>query len=167
MKNSKSIYPLIILFLIGVFAVSCSSDDDGTTNGSNSSYKNLGIRAVNTGTEDLEISYGDMSTQGAQGFEFCYEGMECEHSEGGGSFWINPNMASIIIKSSSDKEGQVIGVKANLQIDAGSGYIEVVRGRVENPEDVFPEFEVEGEPVYTTETFSEGDLIEFSWGETN
>lgn len=168
MRKSKSIYPLVILFLIGTFAVSCSKDDDNASaDNSGSTLKSLAIRAVSTGSGDFEISNGMSTSPDAQGVDYCYKKKGCIHLMGSGAFTVFSDMSGIIDHSSPDEEGRVIGVKVSLHIDAGSGYFEVVRGKSYRSNGGFSEFDAGDEVVFKSETFSEGDLVEFSWGETD
>lgn len=136
-----------------------ATESDKTSNG-------LAIRAVNTGSEDFEISYGGMSEgEDATGSTYCYSESGCEDLSGGDISIIYPENEGII-NESNPEDGKAVGVKISLHVDAGTGYFEVVRGESYRDDAGFREFNPE-EVVSKTDTYSEGDLVEFEWGKTD
>lgn len=154
---------LILLFVMA-FGVSCS--DSGTDSSDVTAEANgLGIRAVNTGSDDFEVSYGGNQSENANGFSYCYSGTGCEETGGGGISIIYPEHDSII-NESNPEDGKAVGVKVSIHIDAGTGYFEVVSGESYRDDAGFREFDPK-EVVSTTDEYTEGTVVEFEWGETD
>lgn len=77
---------------------------------------------------------------------------------------IYPAKASIITESSPGKHA--VGVEVGFTVTAGEGRAEVVRGRSYRDDGGFREFEA-GEVIHTSGTFSAGEVVAFSVGETD
>lgn len=153
-------------FLIFALLITVGCKDSSTNSGNDDSElkqpnNGLAIKAVNTGTGDLEIS-----TDGDAAIAFCYESDGCEDiTGGGGSFhWITEGDASLIDYSSVD--GKAVGANIAFHVDAGSGYFEVVSGYTYKDDAGFLEFE-EDKVLYTSDGFTEGTIVQDSYGNTN
>lgn len=162
--NGRRLYPIVLIMFFMIYGISCS--DSGTSVTQEAELNGIGIRAVNTGSEDFEISYGAHESEGTIGFSYCYSSSGCENLEGdgGGYILIYPDKGNIVDESDPD-DGQAVGVKVNVHIDAGTGYFEVVRGESYRDDDGFREFNPV-EVVFTSNEFSAGSVTDFEWGET-
>lgn len=146
---------LAIILIPFLLITGCS--DSGTDSGSDTD--GLAVRAVNTGSGDLEIE-----SDSEAGTAFCYDDEGCE-SLGGFSFHtIYEDNESLIFMSQVDK--QAVGVKVGFRVTAGQGRVEVINGSAYSDDAGFREFD-EGDVIHTSDTFSEGDVVQFSVGETN
>ncbi|MCW9706901.1 hypothetical protein [Fodinibius salsisoli] len=159
-----SIMRIHYLFLLAIILFSfpaCS--DSGTGSETGSTNKALGIRLINTGSEDLEVeSRGDVYTV------FCYKSEGCETFEGGGlsAHTIFPdNPEAIINYSSTDDSKTANGVKVAFKVISGEGKAEIVQGRA-YVEDGWPEFEA-SKVVHTSNAFSTGETVRFEYGNTD
>lgn len=147
-------YLTITLFSVLIVA-GCgdsSTDADAGADG-------LGLRAINTGSGSFEIEM-----DGEIGTAFCYEEDGCTDISGFSFYGINEGSQSITTVSQIDK--RAVGVKVGFRVTQGQGKVEVVRGEVYRDEGGFREFEP-GNVIHTSETFSEGDVADFSVGETD
>lgn len=144
--------PLMMLFT-GCKDNTSGSEDESATNG-------LAVRAVNTGDVDLEISMdGNAKT------DFCYESSGCEDTGGQSFHVIYPDNESLI-DYSTPEGGKAVGIKISFSVDQGSGYFEVVTGEAYRDDAGFLEFESDA-VVYTSDPFSEGDIVSDSYGEVD
>lgn len=149
---------VVLIFLIGI--TGCG--DDGSTS-SESELNGLAVVLERTGDEEVEVSQGSFADADIGTVRFCYEGEGCEESSGGSTeSWGGPTR---YIMESSDPGKQAVGVIVEFEVNAGEGFAEIVRGE-SYEEEGFPRFD-EGEAVETIDSFSEGDVIEFTYGETD
>lgn len=145
------------LSIMALTFLGCSGNGSGSEG--SSSPNSLAVRAVNTGSGDLELSQeGEASTV------FCYEEDGCE-TPGGFSFnTVSEGQESLVDYSHPD--GKAVGVKVNIKVDAGSGYLEIVTGETYRDDSDFLEFDTE-KVVHTTDEFSAETTITFDYGETD
>jgi hypothetical protein len=136
-----------------------STNFDNDEQGLDQPDNGLAIRAVNTGTKDLEIS-----TDGDASIAYCYESDGCEEiSGGGGSFhWITEGDKSLI--STSIDTSTAVGVLISFHVEAGSGFFEVVSGRAYRDQAGFLEFDP-NEVLFTSDEFTEGTVVQDSYGD--
>ncbi|MFP8487974.1 hypothetical protein ACKGJO_02655 [Gracilimonas sp. Q87] len=153
-------------FLMFALFITVGCKDSSTTSandelGLDESDNGLAIRAVNTGTEDLEIS-----TDGDTGIVFCYKSDGCKDvtSGGGSHHWITKDGESLI--STSNDEGIAVGVLISFQVEAGSGYYEVVSGKAYRDDAGFLEFEP-NKVLFTSDEFTKGTNVQSSYGDVN
>lgn len=152
---------LVFILLIGI--TGCS-DDSTSSEPEESELNGLAIMLERTGDEDVEIATGRYADADVGTVRFCYEDEGCEESEGGRkSSWGGPTRYILEI---SDPDKQAVGVIVEFEVNAGEGFAEVVRGESYEDEDGWPEFDEE-EVVETSDSFSEGDVVEFTYGETD
>lgn len=128
------------------------------------SFNGLGIVLERTGDEDIEITQGRFADSDDVGtIRFCYEGEGCEEGDSGSrQSWGGPERHTVEF-SSTGKEA--VGVIVEFQVSEGEGVADVVVGESYESEDGFPQFD-EGEVVESSESFTEGDIVSFSYGET-
>lgn len=134
----------------------CSDDDNGSSAAGD--FDHLAVFAVNTGSDELDI---EMS--GETQVNFCYEGEGCESVSG--SAWMSVFEGGRMELDISDMDGVAVGVIVQFEVTGGSGYAEVVAGEA-YMDDGWPEFN-EGSVVFTSDSFSDGDTVTFSWGDTD
>jgi hypothetical protein len=118
----------------------------------------MAVRAVNTGSGDLEIEMDDEAAT-----TFCYEGEICEEMGGGSLHMVFEGKFSNIDQSLPDQK--VVGVKASFHVTKGSGKAEIISGRAYRDDAGFLEFE-DGSVLYTSGSFTEGDIVTFEYGDT-
>lgn len=146
-------YLTITLFSILLIAGCSDSSTDADTGADG-----LGLRAVNTGNGDLEIEMdGEIDTV------FCYDD-GCTAVSGFSFYTIYEGKSSITSTSQVDK--RAVGVKVGFRVTKGQGKMEVVRGESYRDEGGFKEFEP-GNVIHTSDTFSEGDVVTYTVGETD
>jgi|SRR5690554_70878 len=152
MKTIQSkLKALALILTIGLVSMGCSKDDDG---GSASNANILIVYLKATTSSGIDIQYNDET--------FCYDDGECSTSSG--STFITAFGNSKIVMSSSISSKVATGVKiSNIEVNSGTGVIEVVRGRAIDGE--WDEFE-EVETVYTSEVLSTGDVFNLEYGTT-
>lgn len=154
-----SYFIFVLILLIG--SIGCG--DDSSTS-SESDLNGLAVVLERTGDEDVEVSQGSYADADIGNVRFCYEGEGCEESSGGSNeSWGGP---SRYIMESSDPGKQAVGVIVEFEVEAGEGFAEVMRGESYEGENGFPRFD-EGEVVKTSDPFSEGDVVKFTYGETD
>ncbi|SMO35779.1 hypothetical protein [Fodinibius sediminis] len=147
----------ILLFFSFTTLTGCSDNSTGSDGGS--SNKSLGVRLVNTGSEDLEVETGSDNK-----ITFCYDKEGCTELGGGGFATVFPDQEMVFNESDPDKFA--IGVKVGVKITAGKGKIEIVRGESYRDDAGFLEF-TPSEVVHTSDTYTAGDTAVFEWGETD
>lgn len=144
---------LIVISLI--ITLGCK---DNSSN-SKSSSNGLAVKAINTGTDDLEISQDAEAS-----IDFCYESEGCIELSGQSFSWVYEGEESLI--DYSDDEGKAVGIKVDFHVDNGSGYFEIVEGEAYRDDAGFLEFE-EGKTLYTSDEFTEGNTVSYDYGETD
>lgn len=158
MKRTNQLF--IILFAL-LFAFTACDDDDTPSAAAGEDLNGLAVVLERTSDEDVEVSFGSFADEDVS-IRFCYEGDGCEDASGGGTMsWGGPS--SIMIEQ-SDPDKIAVGVIVGFQVESGEGYAEVVAGE-SYEDDGRPQFD-EVDVVETSDPFSEGDIVEFSYGET-
>ncbi|MTI88238.1 MAG: hypothetical protein FH748_09745 [Balneolaceae bacterium] len=156
------LYFPILLFAVLFMAIGCNDSSTDTDDSTNEITGNaLAIRAVNTGSGNLEISQDSEATT-----IFCYKSTSCGEAQGGGGSFHTIFEDSESLIDYSEDERQAKGVKIAFHVDEGSGYFEVISGRSYRDDAGFLEFE-EGDVLYTSEAFSAGDVVVDSYGNTD
>jgi len=153
------------LLLSTFFALIFAFTGCGDSTSVDDSFNGLGIVLERTGDEDVEITQGRFAESDDVGtIRFCYEGEGCEDGDSGSrQSWGGPERYTAEF-SSSDKNA--VGVIVEFQVSEGEGFADVVVGESYENEDGFPNFD-EGDVVESSEPFTEGDIISFSYGETS
>ena len=146
----------LVLVSASLLLFGCSDDDNGS--GSAGDFDHLAVYAVNSGSGDLSI---EMS--GDTQVNFCYEGEGCESVSG--SAFMSVFEGGRMELDTSDIDGVAVGVTVQFEVTGGEGYVEVVSGEA-YMDDGWLEFD-EGSVVYTSDAFSDGDTVTFSWGDTD
>ena len=154
----NKLYIILCITTFGLILSGCSSDDNGSSTAPGVNADGLAVFIVNAGDEDFDVQTG-----GDNQINFCYEGEGCESSSGAGFATVFENQRMDLQYSDSDK--RAVGVIVGFEVTGGTGYVEIVRGE-SYTEDGWPEFN-EVEVVYTSDTFSEGDTVSFTFGNTD
>lgn len=150
------IYAVVGVFLI--FGCKDNATEATETLKANEEFAGMAVRAVNTGSGDLEI---EMDNEAAT--TFCYEGESCGEMGGGSFHMVFEGKSSNIDQSLPDKK--VVGVKASFHVTKGNGKAKIISGRAYRDDAGFLEFE-EGDVLYTSDSFKEGDIVTFEYGDT-
>jgi hypothetical protein len=154
-------YPMIIVILL--IGISGCGDSNSTSSEPATELNGLAVVLERTSDEDVEVSQGSFADADIGTVRFCYEDEGCEESSGGSTeSWGGP---ARYIMESSDPGKQAVGVIVEFEVDTGEGFAEVMKGESYEDEDGFSHFDGE-EAVKTSEPFSEGDVVEFTYGET-
>lgn len=152
--------PFALIILIGI--TGCG-DDNGST-GPDINVNGLAVVLERTGVEDLEISEGSVADADIQTTRFCYAEEGCEDGGGGSNqSWSGPSRLTM---EQSDPEKEAVGVIVEFEVNGGEGFVEIIEGEAYENENGFLEFEEEN-IVETSDTFSEGDVIQLSYGDTD
>jgi hypothetical protein len=136
-----------------------NSTTDSNDSGGDGEMIGLAVRAVNTGTGDLELE-----TDSNANIQFCYEEEGCVNITGGSFHTIFEGEDANIDFSTPDKHA--VGVKVSFRVTNGSGKAEVISGRPYRDNSGFLEFE-DGEVLHTSSSFSKGDVVTFEYGDTS
>lgn len=146
-------------FLSLILLAGCKDSSTGAGENEQATGDGLAVRAVNTGSEDLELE-----TDSEANIDFCYEGDGCADTGGQSFHLVYAGESSLVDYSVPDKKA--VGVTVGINITKGTGYFEVISGRPYRDDAGFLEFEEGGEVLYTSDTFSAGETARFQTGDT-
>lgn len=150
-------YLTYTIFTILLFS-GCKDSATDTAIAEGDELTGMAVRVVNTGSGDLEIE-----TDGDANIDFCYEGEGCADVSGQSFHIIYEGSSSNIDYSLPDKSS--VGVKVSFRVTKGSGKAEIISGRAYRDDAGFLEFE-DGDLLHTSDSFEEGDVVTFTYGET-
>lgn len=158
--KSHHLIPFALIILI---AITGCGDDNGST-GPDINVNGLAVVLERTGEEDIEISEGSFADADIQTTRFCYAEEGCEGGGGGSNqSWSGPSRYSM---EHSDPGKEAVGVIVEFEVISGEGFVEIVEGEAYENENGFPQFDEEN-VVETSDAFSEGDVIQLSYGDTD
>ncbi len=146
-----------IMMMVLSVAVLAGCSDSSTAVEEENELESLGVRMVNTGTGEFEVE-----SSGEKSIHFCYDD-GCE-SPGGASFAAVSEDDQMIFHF-SEPERQAIGAFVGFEVTSGQGRFEIVSG-VSYNDDGWREF-TPHDVIYTSEEYSEGDLVEYTHGDMN
>jgi len=161
MRTDHPNFILYILFISALILTVTGCSDDGPTAADEAS-NGLALILERTSEEQLEVTRGNFADTDVHVL-FCYEGEGCEDPDGGSRIAFGTETQ---ILEQSDPDKIATGVIVGFQVDNGAGVAEVVRGESFVNEDGFDEFEPD-QVVETSDPFTEGDVVEFTYGETD
>lgn len=150
---------LLILFALSFTIAGCSDDSPTASEEVNNG---LALILERTSEEDVEVTQGSFADVDVHVL-FCYEGEGCDDPDGGSRYSFGTE-THILDQSNPDKVAT--GVIVGFQVDSGMGVAEVVRGESFFNEDGFRNFEPD-QVVESSQPFSQGDVVEFTYGETD
>jgi len=152
---------LLSTFFALIFALAGCGDSTSVDD----SFNGLGIVIERTGGEEVEITTGRFAESDDVGtIRYCYEGEGCEDEDSGSRIARGGPERILFDFSTPDKNA--VGAIVEFQVSEGEGFADVVVGESYENEDGFPNFD-EGDVVESSESFSEGDIVSFSYGETS
>ena len=158
---------IVSLSLLSMALFSCSSKDDDNNDGGGGSgtpgVNAISIRATSTGPETFLLITGEAGNN-AKGVHFCYPDKDCKNVWKGSIKGVHSGQ-TFNLEISPRGDGMPNGVKANIFIQSGSGYFEVVEGRSYD-DDGWEEFEA-GKVLYKSEEFTTSGIIDLTWGDTS
>lgn len=158
----KTYITTIIIGLVVLSMISCSNDDDNTTTSEANVLVVYIVGNSSTATIQDSVISGIDVQWGTE--TFCYAEGGCSTTNDV-SFATAFGIDSRLDITSSDDSRVATGVSIpNLQVNNGSGYIEVVSANVTTV-DGFEEFE-ELETLFTSPVLSAGDTYSLEYGET-
>lgn len=157
----RTIHLKITLFILFALSFTLSGCSDDSPTGTDEATNGLALILERTSEEDVEVTQGNFADVDVH-LRFCYEGEGCEDPDGGSRYSFGTE-THILDQSDPDKVAN--GVIVGFQVDSGSGIAEVVRGDSFFNEDGFRNFEP-AQVVESSDPFSEGDVVEFTYGET-
>jgi hypothetical protein len=141
---------LALVLLLGLTFTACdSADPDPATPAGN----RFAVRLVNTGSERLDVTHA---------VRWCYDGAACPApttaalGSGGAGALVNANQSMVLWVSQADQT--VTGAGVRVEVEAGSGRVEVLRGTLTTqwPDDF------QGTPVHSAPLVA-GEAASFSF----
>lgn len=145
---------IMLITALGLVMAGCSDDDDSA----GADADGLAVFVVNTGSGDLDIEM-----EGSVQVNFCYDGEGCTTSSGSSFVTIFEGGRWDIDISNTSKKA--VGVQVQFEVTGGQGYAEVVRGD-SYMDDGWHEFD-EVNVIFTSNGFSEGDVVSFTAGKVD
>ena len=150
------------ILTLSLFALIACSDDTAT--GPDSSSNGLAIFLERTAGEEGEVTQGRFAEteQEVGTVRFCYAGEGCEEGDSGSRTGWGTERTML---DQSEPGREAVGIIVEFHVEEGEGFAEIIRGDSYENEDGFRRFNEE-DVVQTSDSFTEGDIVTFEYGDT-